>query len=120
MWCRTVSTSDLSRQEWNLYVNYLENNQFPDDGYRLLVVDTSKRPRSVELLCHAWDYYCHHQNNKSSQHPIHVLVLCRREKQRHVSSLNDLSVGVSVFYNRSVPIAEGVVDALTGIFFGEP
>jgi hypothetical protein len=120
VWCRTITASYLSRQEWNLYVEYLASNQFPDDGYHILVIDTSKRPRSAELLCRAWDYYCHKQKSESSQHPIHVLILCHREKQRHVSWLNDLTVGADVLHNPSLPISDNVSDTLKGLFLVGP
>jgi hypothetical protein len=119
VWCRIITTSHLNNQEWNLYERYLASNQFPDDGYHILAIDTSKRLHSTELLGDAWDYYCDNQKNECSRHPIHVLILCRREKERHISWLNDLTVGASVLYNPYSPMASNVLDSLKGIFSGK-
>lgn len=96
VWTRTVTRSGLDAREWNLYERYLADNQFPDGGLHVLAIDTSKFLHSDEMLPHAWDYYCHSETKVHSQHPIHVLILCRRKDQGHTSWLNDLTDGAIV------------------------
>jgi len=119
-WTRPVSPSSLEDEWWNLHERYLVNSQFADDGYHVLAVDTSKRLHSPELMCSAWGYYCRHRGKGSSRHGIHVLVLCRREKEGQVSWLNDLVVGASFLRNPSTPEARNVLPALKCIFVSGP
>ncbi len=112
-WSRTIN---LNNQEWNLYERYLASNQFPDNGCHILAIDTSKRSHSAESLRHAWEYYCYNQKDGRSQHPIHALILCRREKLRHISWLHDLTVGASELENPYSPISSKVLDSIKDIF----
>jgi hypothetical protein len=115
-WIRIVAGHRLEKDEWNLHQNYLETNQFPDHGYHVMAVDTFRRTGGAELMARAWNYYCHNTRDRSPQRSIHVLVLCRREEQRHLCWLKDLTVGASVLHNPSAPIHDNVLSALKEIF----
>ena len=116
VWTRIVTRSGLDAREWNLYERYLAENQFPDSGLHVLAIDTSKFLHSDEMLPHAWDYYCHSETKVHSQHPIHVLILCRREDQGYTSWLNDLTDGAIVLDDPLMPAPDNMLKAVKGAF----
>jgi hypothetical protein len=116
VWARTVKQSALDQREWNLYQRYLADNQFPNSGLHLLAIDTSKFLHSAEMLPLAWDNYCRSDTKANSQHPVHVLILCRRENQGHTSWLNSLTDGAVVLDDPLLPVPDDVLGFVRCVF----
>ena len=118
VWARTLTQSDLDKREWNLYQRYLATDQFPDEGWHILAIDTSKSRRADGLLARAWEDHC--QDSASDDFPrrrtIHALVLCRREAQQHTFWLNDPTTGIEILHNLLSSMPDQVLEISQSIF----
>jgi len=116
-WVRVHTKPKLDKRTWNLYERYLTQNQFPNEGLHVLVVDSSKTDHGdKQPMSQAWDYYCERGASGNSYPIIHALVLCRRQKQKHISWLYDLTSEAAIFQNTYSPLPNNVFETLTGVF----
>jgi hypothetical protein len=104
VWSRSQSQMDLWERERNLADRYFTGEQFPDDGVKVLIVDTSKLIRGELLLSSAWV--------EAAGDVINGLVLCSRQN-RWGRQITD---GARVLDNRQVPMPPPVFQALTDAF----
>jgi hypothetical protein len=119
-WTRTVTQSQLDKRGWNLYERYFADNQFPNEGLHVLVMDISKLKHSDAILKYAWDSYCEGSTKARIDHPIHVLILCSRKVEGHTSWLNDLTDGAIALKDPSAPVSQTIFEVVKSIFSKTP